>query len=65
MAGSNMPTRGAARRSTNRPPSLTAAPATRGQIEILFDQHRYLEQVFAITCLAGTIGVSTSQAEAP
>ena len=35
------------------------------RIESLFDRRHFLEQVFVIVRLAGTISVSTSQAEAP
>jgi hypothetical protein len=47
------------------PPNFTAALVAGSRVEILFDQHQSIERVFVIVFLAGTIGIPTSQAEAP
>jgi hypothetical protein len=59
-----VPEHGTGRTSAGAP-SFTPDPAERRSIESLFDHSQFLEQVFAIAGLTGTIGASTSQAEAP
>jgi hypothetical protein len=60
-----MPTHGIGKKIGESATELHRRSAAGRRIEILFDQHQFLEQVFVIICLAGTIGLSTSQAEAP